>query len=106
MNKSILYFLCFVCFVPALPQHVYSQNFWTQTAPYPFDAGAVVPSFIITVTKEGHYLAGTGDGAGIYRSTNQGQSWVQSAGTSWYSHCVSYAISEKGTIFAGMSDLS
>lgn len=105
MNKSILYFLCFVCFVLALPQHVYSQNFWTQTAPYPFDAGAVVPSFIITVTKEGHYLAGTGDGAGIYRSTNQGQSWVQSAGTSWYSHCVSYAISEKGTIFAGMNRL-
>ncbi|MGA1250239.1 MAG: hypothetical protein ACO3YM_07150 [Candidatus Kapaibacteriota bacterium] len=105
MNKTIFYFLCIVCLVNALPGTVFSQNYWTQTAPYPFDAGAVVPSFIITVTKSGHYLAGTGDGAGIYRSTNQGQTWVQSNGTSWYSHCVSYAISEQGTIFAGMNRL-
>jgi len=84
---------------------LFTQQFWTQTASYPFDAGAVVPSFVITVTKAGHYLSGTGDGAGIYRSTNQGETWVQSAGTSWYSHCVSYAISEPGTIFAGMNRL-
>ncbi|GDX64177.1 hypothetical protein LBMAG35_10150 [Chlorobiota bacterium] len=105
MNTFILHILSFLCFVHVLPHQAFAQNFWSQTASYPFDAGAVVPSFIITVTTAGHYLAGTGDGAGIYRSTNQGQTWVQSIGTSWYSHCLSYAISEQGTIFAAMNRL-
>jgi photosystem II stability/assembly factor-like uncharacterized protein len=81
----------------------HAQNtYWSQTAPYPFDAGAQVPTPALIVTPDGYYLAGAGDGAGIYRSVDTGRTWTQSAGSSWYSHCNAYCIARSGRIIAAM----
>ena len=79
------------------------ETFWTKTADFPFAAGAEVPVNSIFVNSNGNYFAGIGTGAGLYRSLDSGKTWLQSNGSSWYSHCFSFCITPKGTIIAAMT---
>ena len=66
---SVYSFFCFtLLFGFGLSDSIHAQEiYWSQTSKFPFDAGAVVPTNCILVAKDGAYLAGTSDGAGIYR---------------------------------------
>jgi photosystem II stability/assembly factor-like uncharacterized protein len=84
-------------FVLLLPNVIYANNFWQQVnAPYNGDVRS------ITFTNSGVMIAGT-YGGGVWRSTNDGQSWSMSNSGITYYYAHALATSPDGWIFAGVS---
>jgi ligand-binding sensor domain-containing protein len=65
-------FVAFTVISTFINQHINAQDFWTQTkGPMGGNVGA------LAVTSSGHILV-EADGCSIYRSTNNGESWLDS----------------------------
>jgi len=91
-TQKILSLILIILFFFLGINNIYSQDFWEPTnGPY----GGTVLSFVIN--SNGHIFAGTRDG--VFRSTDNGESWTQTGLTEEY--VKSLAINASGHLFAG-----
>jgi photosystem II stability/assembly factor-like uncharacterized protein len=93
-NKLLSFIFLLIIFILFfLPTN--AQNFWTSTnGPY---AGSVRS---LAINSNNQIFAGT-NGSGIYRSTDNGNSWTQLSNAMNYSKVYAIEINSNGVVFAG-----
>jgi photosystem II stability/assembly factor-like uncharacterized protein len=82
--------------------NLYPQNFWVQTnGPYSARAMSII------CKKSNNYLfAGTNVGGGVYRSTDNGNTWVKKSDGLEPTDARSFTITPNGEIYTGFYSLS